>query len=244
MIVVNQTLAKRYFPDENPIGKVIRQNSAEPEWTATIIGVVADVPQWGPTYPPLCEMYGPYRLNAYRDAFVVVRSEKDPHALIPAIQAQILGLDRDLPMAAARTMQEVIVEKTRGRQFLLTLISMFAVIAMVLAMVGIFGTMSHNVVQRTREIGVRVAFGAHRRRILWMVLRDGLILSLVGIGVGFFLLWVFVGILGSQLYGIDAVNWLYGLYSVLLLTGVTLVATLLPAMRAGQVDPMQSLRFE
>jgi len=243
MILVNQALVDRYFPDKNPIGQVIRQNSAEPEWSATIVGVVASVPQWGPTYPALPEWYAPYRLNAYQDSHLIVRSTRAPSSLVPAIQKVVLEFDKDLPLSDPRTMGQVVAEATGGLQFLLRLVSLFAVIAMILAVVGIFGTMTHSAAQRTREIGIRVAFGGHRRRILAMVLREGLTLDLFGIGVGFALLFVFSAVLRSQLYGVGPLNLVYIGVAALLLAGVTLLAATLPAVRASRVDPMQALRF-
>ena len=126
---------------------------------------------------------------------------------------------------------------------MLRLVSLFAVIALILAMVGIFGTMAHSVAQRTREIGVRVAFGGHRRRILAMVLREGLMLDLSGIGAGFVLLFVFSAILSSQLYGVGPLKLVYMGVAALLLAAVTILAATLPAIRASRVDPMQALRF-
>jgi predicted permease len=243
VILVNQALVERYFPDKNPIGQVIRQNSAEPEWSATIVGVVASVPQWGPTYPALPEWYAPYRLNPHHDSHLIVRSTRGPSALVPAIQQAVLEFDKDLPLSDPRTMGQVVREATGGLQFLLRLVSLFAVIALVLAMAGIFGTMAHSVAQRTREIGVRVAFGGHRRRILMMVLREGLMLDLFGIGAGFVLLFVFSAILGSQLYGVGPLNLVYLGIAALMLAGVTVLASVLPALRASRVDPMQALRF-
>jgi len=244
MLLVNQALVDHYFSDTNPIGRVIQQNGPEPAWTATIVGVVASVQQWGPTYPALGELYAPYRLNPHGDSHLVVRSALAPEALIPAIQQEVLKIDKDLPLSAPRTMEQVLGEATGGYQFLLTMVSSFAVIAVILAMAGIFGTMAYNVAQRTREIGVRVAFGAHQRRILVMVLREGLILSAMGTGLGVVLLFVFTGILRSQLYGVGPLNVLYAGAAVVLLALVTIVATALPALRASRVDPMRSLRFE
>jgi predicted permease len=243
MILVNQALVDRYFPDENPIGRVIRQNSPEPDWSGTIVGVVANVPQWGPTYDALPEWYAPYRLNPYQDSHLIVRSTRAPASLVPAIQKVVLELDKDLPLSDPRTMGQVVTEATGGLQFLLRLVSLFAVIALILAMVGIFGTMAHSVAQRTREIGVRVAFGGHRRRILAMVLREGLMLDLSGIGAGFVLLFVFSAILSSQLYGVGPLNLVYMGVAALLLAAVTILAATLPAIRASRVDPMQALRF-
>jgi len=244
MIVVNKTLADRYFPDTDPIGQVIRHNMAEPDWSATIVGVVADVPQWGPIHQPLAEWYASHRVTLFDDVFLAVRSTRSPDTLMPSIQKVVQELDKDLPLAEPRTMGQVLRESTGGRQFLTTMVSLFAVIALLLAMAGIFGTMSHNVAQRTREIGVRVAFGAHQRRILTMVLREGLLMDVAGIGLGTLALFSFAMILRSQLYGVGPVNLIYGGIAALLLGAVTLVATALPALRASRVDPMQALRFE
>jgi predicted permease len=243
-IVVNQALADRFFPDVNPIGQVIRPNADVAYWSATIIGVVANVPQWGPTYPPLCEWYAPHFIRPYRDSHLIVRSERSPQALMPVVQSEVLEIDAQLPLSDPRTMGMILREATGGMQFLMKMVSMFAVIAIALAMAGIFGTMSHNVAQRTREIGVRVAFGAHDRRIMTMVLREGLMLNILGIGSGIVWLFIFSFLLSSQFYGIGPVNLLYAGIAALLLVGVTVVATLIPALRASRIDPMKALRFE
>jgi predicted permease len=243
-IVVNQALADRYFPDGDAVGQVIRQNAAEPEWSATIIGVVANVPQWGPTYPPLPEWYAPFFLRPHGDSFLIVRSERSPEALMPVVQSEVLEIDDQIPLSEPRTMGMIVREATGGRQFLMKMVSMFAFIALVLAMAGVFGTMSHNVAQRTREIGVRVAFGAHDRRIMTMVLREGLIITGFGTAVGLLLLFLFALALRSMLYGVGPVNLLYAGIAIVLLACVTAVATLIPAMRASRVDPMKALRFE
>jgi ABC-type antimicrobial peptide transport system permease subunit len=141
-------------------------------------------------------------------------------------------------------MGDVLRGTIEGDRFLLRMISLFAVIATVLAMGGIFGAMSHNVAQRTREIGVRVAFGAHDRRILMLIVRDALFVNLVGIAIGFVLLFLFAAVLRSQLYGVGPLNLGYAGIAVLLLAGVTLIATVIPALRAARVDPMKALRFE
>jgi len=189
-------------------------------------------------------MYFPQRMFPSWDSFLILRSSRESAAVVSAAKEEILGLDPEVPLSDVRTMGQLLAELTRGRRFLLTLISSFAVLALVLAMAGIFGTMSHNVAQRTREIGVRVAFGAHRRRILLMVLREGLLLDAIGIGAGLGALFFFAAILRSQLYGIGPVNLLYAGVAVALLAAVTIVAAALPALRASRIDPMQALRTE
>jgi len=243
-VVINQAFVDRYYADKEPLGQVIRPNDADPAWTATVVGVVASVPQWGPTYGALPEMYAAYRLSPSPDSFLIVRSRQAPAAVVPSIREAILEIDPNLPMSETRTMGQVLSEATSGQQFLLRLVSLFAVIALVLAMAGIFGTMSHNVAQRTREIGVRAAFGAHDRRILTLVLREGLVLDLFGIGLGFLCLFLFTAILRVQLYGVGGLNLLYVGVAVAAVALVTLAGTALPALRASRVDPMQALRVE
>jgi len=246
MVVVNQALVDRYWPDKNPIGQTFRHNVAGPnfEWTATVVGVVASTSQWGPTYPPLPEVYIPYRLQPYQDSYLIVRAKKAPLSLVSAIHHEVLAIDKDLPLAGARTMGQVVSEATRGLSFLLTLVSLFAVIALILAMTGIFGTMAYKVAQRTREIGVRVAFGADSRRVLRMVLKEGLILAAAGVGLGTGLLFFFSVILRSQLYGVGMVNLLYFGGAVLIMAVVALLATAIPAARASRVDPVKALSYE
>ena len=243
-VVVNQAMVNRYWPDVNPIGQTFRQNVADPEWTATVIGVVASTPQWGPTYPPLCEVYIPYRLKPHSDAILVVRTETRPQALVPAIQQEVLRIDKDVPLADPRTMAQVLAERTGGLHFVMTLVSLFAAIAFILAMAGIFGTMAYKVAQRTREIGVRVAFGADQQQVLRMVMKEGLGLAGVGVSIGSGLLFFFAVILSSLLYGIGAVNVLYFGGSVLIMGAVALLATAIPAVRASRVDPVKALSYE
>jgi ABC-type antimicrobial peptide transport system permease subunit len=164
--------------------------------------------------------------------------------LVPTIRQAVLEMDRGLPLAAPRTMGRVLREATGERQFLLTMVSLFAVIAMILAIAGILGTIFHNVTQRTREIGIRIALGAHHRRILMMVLRHGSILVGVGIGLGIVLVVSFAAVFRSQLYGVGPLSPVYTGIAVVLVAMVTLAATMLPARRASRVDPMEALRFE
>lgn len=243
-VVVNKALVDRYFPDEDPLGRQIRHNVAAGGWTATIVGVVENVPQWGPTHYALPEIYISYGTEPLVDTHLVLRAPHDSSALVSIALGVLAGIDSDLPLGDPMTMGELLAEKTSGRFFLLQLISLFAGLAMLLAMGGIFGTISHNVAQRSREIGVRVAFGAHRGRILAMVLREGLLLDVTGIGAGLGFLMLFTIILKSQLYGVGALGVAYLVMSALLLAAVTLVAAILPAMRAARVDPMQALRTE
>jgi predicted permease len=243
-VVINRAFVEQYYPDRSPIGEVFRENRAEPRWTATIVGIVADVPQWGPIHPALPEWYAPFSLGPRTDSHLVVRSRQAPASLMPSIQAEVLEMDRALPLSRPRTMEQVLREAAGRRQFLIQMVGLFAAIALILATSGIFGTLSNHVSQRTREIGIRVAFGADRRRIVTMVLGQGLALAGVGIGVGMLLMGSSASVLRSQLYGVEAFNVVYGSLAIAAVLLVTLLATALPALRATRVDPMEALRFE
>jgi predicted permease len=243
-VLVNQAFVERYLPETNPIGEVFRENRAEPRWAATIVGVVASVRQWGPSQPALPEFYAPFRLGPRTDSHLVVRSLEAPASLLPAIRAELSELDPGLPLSEPRTMEQVLRETTGKRQFLLRMVGLFASLALILAMSGVFGALSHHVAQRTREIGIRIAFGADHRRILAMVLGQGLTVAAVGVGVGVVLMMAFAAVLRSHLYGVGPFNVAYVSLAVAAVILVTLLATTLPARRATRVDPMQALRLE
>jgi putative ABC transport system permease protein len=244
VVVVNQALVDRYYPGTNPIGEVLREDNAEPEWTATIIGVVASVPQWGPTHVALPEWYAPFRLGPHADSHLVLRSRVAPASLVPMIRAEVREMEKGLPLSEPRTMARVLRQATGRRQFLLRMVGLFAAMAILLAMAGIFGTLSHSVAQRNREIAVRLAFGADRRRILTMVLRQGIALLGVGIGAGMLLVASSAAVIRSQLYGVSPLEPVETGVAILLVALVTLAATMLPALLATRVDPIQALRFE
>jgi len=237
-------LYEQFWPEGDPLGQRVRSNSDPPVWTALVVGVVESVRQWGPAYRPLPEMYFPYSVNPWGNSKLIVRSGVDPISLVPAIRGEVLKIDYDQPLSGVRTMGQVITGAMRSRQFLLMLVSLFAVIALILAIAGIFGIMSYNVAQRTREIGVRVAFGAIRNNLISMILWEALRLALIGVAAGVFLIFTFATFIRSQLYGVGPLNLVSLSIVAIFMAAIALMASGVPALRTTRVDPILALRTE
>ena len=246
VIIINQTLARKFFSGENPIGKHMKpgMNVDKSDSTCEIVGVVRDVKHRNLWQPPDPESYVPYEQNPIGAMDIVVRSEADPMTLLPAMRAQVLALDAELPIYKAQRMEEYVAASVAQRRFTSLLCSIFAGAGLLLAVVGLFGVMSYSVAQRTHELGVRVAVGAAKADILRLILKEGMGITIVGIVVGLFGTLAVSTILKSQLYGVSARDPLTFLGVILLLAMVALAACYIPARRATRVDPMVALRYE
>jgi putative ABC transport system permease protein len=245
VVIVNQTLAQRYFPGEDPIGKRIRLGADSP-WYA-IAGVVKDIEQsdWGATrgnefYFPATQ--NPSNIQSYLT--VVVRAAGDPAALAPAIQAAVASLDRDLPVADVVTMQQVVDRALLQPRFSTTLLAAFAGLALALAGVGIYGVMSYDVGRRTPEIGIRMALGARPADVLRSVLTQGAKLTLAGTAVGIAGALLLTRYLRTLLYGVSPNDPLVLAGAAAVLGAVAMLAVWLPARRATRIDPLLALRSE
>jgi putative ABC transport system permease protein len=243
--IVNQTMARTYYPGQSAIGRRIRPSFRDP-WR-TIVGVVADVKNAGADRPAGTEIYFPYRQtggSGIRGGTVAIRTAGEPTAIVSAARAEIARLDATLPIAAVRTMEEVMQVGRSRQRFLTLLLGLFSGIALVLAAVGTYGVMSYSVAQRTSEFGIRMAIGAHRRDVLRLVLAQGLKLGGIGVGAGA------LGALGlarwvrGQVFGIESPDPSTLAATGLLLLVVTLAACFVPARRATLVDPLDALRYE
>jgi len=244
--IANQSLVDQYFQNENPIGKRIRWASDPGLRWMEIVGVVGDVKHFGLDLPELPAFYTPYtQIAAWkRWTAVVARTQGDPASMSQAIKQEIWKADSQLPVTRVETMNEVAAESFGARRFNMSLLTLFAALALVLAAIGIYGVMSYAVTQRTQEIGIRMALGASTIDVLKLVLRNGMTLVAIGVVIGIGGAFALTRLMVTLLFGVtptDAVT--IGVVSALLV-GVALAACLLPARRAAKVDPLVALRYE
>jgi ABC-type antimicrobial peptide transport system permease subunit len=252
--VVDENLARQFFPEEDPIGKQIMVHpSSDVSVPAQICGVVGHVKQenldtaQGAGVSPqfyLSTLQVPEGFSPGYATVVVRAASGDPTGLVPAIRAQLAALDRDQPISNVRTLEQAMNERISDRRFALILLGIFAVLALALASIGIYGVMSYSVAQRTREIGIRMALGAARPQVLRLVVLDAARLALIGVGIGAAAAFVLTRFMSAFLYGISAADPLTFAVLSLFLTGVALLAGYVPARRAMKVDPVTALRYE
>ncbi len=253
VVIINENLARRFWPREDPIGKRMRLKFPEakapwrPEASGSwlvIVGVVGDVRDAGrdPEVEPV--VYMSYHQNPSRLMRLVIRTASEPLSLASAVRQELLALDKDQPVMEIKTLERFISESSSRRRFSTVLLGVFAALALLMSSVGIYGVISYSVAQRTHEIGVRVALGAQRRDVLKLVVGQGLLLASVGVAVGLVAALALTRFMSSLLYGVRSTDPLtFGFISVVL-TGVALLASYLPARRAMKVDPMVALRYE
>ena len=245
-MVVSEETVRRYFPGEDPIGKHIDfgWNRDGDHLSGEIVGVVGDVRQHGLSEDVTPHIYAAWDQWPIDEITVVMRSRGDPAVALKAARATVLSLDRDLPVYDVFTL-ETMVDRALGQpRFYVLLLSIFAVLAVVLAVVGIYGVIAYTVQQRTREIGIRIALGASRERVVAMVVRRGVILALAGIAFGSAGAYAVSRVLQSLLFGVGARDPFTFLAVAALLGAVALLASWLPARRAARVDPLAAMRAE
>ena len=243
VIVIGETFAKRYWPDENPIGKriTIGYNSSGPR---EIVGIVGDVKQTGLAEKTPLEMYTPYPQAPWPFMAAVVRTQADPSGVAGALRGAVMALDRDQPAGEIKTLAEYLSRSTATPQFTAMLIGAFALVALLLAGLGLFSVMAYSVAQRRREIGIRMALGAQATDVRTLVVGQALRIGLAGLTIGLAGAVAATRVLGSLLFGVSANDPVTFAGVCSLLMGVVIVAAYLPARRATRVDPMIALRAD
>ena len=244
VILINEALARQHFPNEEPIGKRLDVAMFEKPTPAEIIGVVGNV-----RYDSLIDasppaVYFPHPDLAYSFMTLVVRTEGEPAAIAPAIQREIRSLDPNQPVSDVRTMNQVMSEWVSRSRFNTLLLALFAGLATLLSAVGIFGVMNYSVALRTRELGLRLAVGAQPRQVLLLVLKQGFLLTLVGVGLGLAAAFALTRLLSGLLFGVQAFDLTTFASISVFLVMVSLLACYLPARRAMRIDPLSALRYE
>ena len=244
VILINEALARKYFSNEDPIGKRLDVAMFDKPFWAEIVGVVGNV-----RYDSLIDesppaVYFPHSDLTYSFMTLVIRTDGDPAAIAPAVQREIRSLDPNQPVSDVRTMNQVMSEWVSRSRFNTLLLGLFAGLATLLSAVGIFGVMNYSVALRTRELGLRLAIGAQPRQVLLLVLRQGLLLTVFGVVLGLVAAFALTRLLSGLLFGVEAVDVSTFTTISLLLVTVSLLACYLPARRAMRIDPLQALRYE
>jgi predicted permease len=245
VIVIDENMARTYWPNDDPIGKRLKRGSVESTapWL-TIVGVVGSVKQYALDSDSRVAFYAPHKQAASGTMYVAVRTTADPGPIAAAVTTEARSLEPNAPVYDVKTMDQWLSESLARRRFAMLMLGLFAVVAMLLAAVGIYGVMSYTVEERTREIGIRVALGAQTRDVLKMVVKRGIFLASVGIAIGLVGAVAVTRIMASLLFSVGATDPLTFASIALLLLMVAAVACWIPARRATKVDPMVALRYE
>jgi putative ABC transport system permease protein len=246
VVLVNETMAARVWPGEDAIGKRLTFDvpvSDQSQW-ATVIGITRDIKHRTLTDESGMEAYWPVYQRPFPLSTLVVRAKGDPTRLVGQLREQIRAVDRDLPAYQVRTMNEVVKLSLAQSRSTTVIFAVFAGLALILASVGVYGVVSYAVTQRTHEIGIRMALGAHRNDVLGMVIRQGMMVALIGVGVGLVVAFLVTKQLASMIYGVSTKDPLTFVAVPLTLALVALLANYLPARKATRVDPLVALRRE
>ncbi|MEW6127981.1 MAG: ABC transporter permease [Acidobacteriota bacterium] len=244
--IIDETMQRKFWPDEDPVGKRIsfqRDPQGNPIWRE-IVGIVGHVRHRGLEGESPVQYYLPHRQLAGNGMFVIVRTANEPSGLASAVRGAIQSVDRDLPVYRVTTMEQVVTDSMTQRRFAMTLLGIFALVALILASVGLYGVMAYSVTQRTHEIGIRMALGAKSGDVLKMVVGQGMVLAVIGLGIGLVAAFGLTRLMTTLLFGVSATDPLIFAILPLLLAGVAVAASLIPARRATKVEPIIALRYE
>ena len=246
VIIVNEALASRYWPNQDPIGKRLgffEEDPSKQEWRE-IVGVVGNVRSKALEIEVMPEAYFPFRQVPENFMNLVVRTTSDPVSMVPAIRSQVLSVDKDQPVSDIMTMEQRVAKSVAAKRFVMSLLGAFSILALGLAAVGIYGMMAYLVTQRTQEIGVRMALGAQNLDVLRLVVGKGLVLAVIGTTIGLVASLALTRLMRSLLFEVTPTDWLTFVVVSAVLLAVALLACYIPARRATKVDPLVALRYE
>jgi putative ABC transport system permease protein len=248
VMIITETFARRFFPNEDPIGKRVKPGIYTFEGEGTtwkeIVGVVGDVRNSNLSTVPRQAYYVPHTQVPFGQMVAVMKTNSEPRSFIPAVTKQVAAMDQDIPLFAVKSMEEYLSSSVAGPRFSTTLLTIFAGVALVLTIVGLYGVMSYSVAQRTNEIGIRLALGAQSRDVLLMVVKQGSTLILLGLVIGLAGAYALTRLIASLLFGVTAKDPFTFAAVAVLLAVVALIACYVPAWRATKVDPLEALRVE
>jgi putative ABC transport system permease protein len=245
VVIVDESFARRFWPNEDATGKRIKRGGREsPDPWRTIVGVVGHVRNYGLSTQGREQVYFPHPQFPRNGMFLAIRANGDPLAYTGALRAAVWAVDPTQPVSDIRLMGDYVYSSAAQPRFNLLLLVTFALLALVLAAVGIYGVMSYSVTQRTHEIGIRLALGAQPRQIIRLVVGQGLGLVALGLGLGVAGAIAVTRLMATLLFGISATDPMTFALVASILAGVALLACYLPARRATKVDPMIALRYE
>jgi predicted permease len=245
VIIINQALARKYFPNENPLGKRIRVELGDgviEKAVREVVGVVGDMKRKGLTASAEPQFFLPYAQAVVTNPFLTIRTDGDPAEALPALRAIVREMDKSVALYQVSTLENYVSKSTAQPRFQTLLLSFFAGIALLLAAIGMYGLLSYLVAQRTLEIGLRMALGANRGDVLGMVFRRGLALGLIGLAAGLVVSALVTRLLTGMVYGIRPTDGVTFSVATGVLLLVSLAASSLPAYRAARLDPIETLR--
>lgn len=243
--IINKNLADRYFANDDPIGKRVIMGDASSENSKyTIVGVVGDVKYEGLSEKAHPQLYFPYTQHPTGGAYFIMRTSSAPQGMFETVRKTVFSVDNEQPVRLLRTMDELISEAVAQPRFSMVLLSIFAAVALALTSIGLYGLIAYSVTQRTHEIGLRLALGAGRRDVIMLILKQGVKLSMIGAAVGLIAAFASTRMISNLLYGVSATDPVIFLSAALALVTVAILACLIPAGRAGKVEPSVALREE
>jgi putative ABC transport system permease protein len=244
VLIINETMADRFWPNEDPIGKNVRLLEYGKVPWLTVVGVVKDSSYYGPVEGPRLQMYVPFLATPWDAMYLVVHTEVDPISLAGSVQREVWTIDKDVPVDKLLTMGQLLSSKLSLPRFNMLLVSIFAALALLSAVLGTYGIMAYSVTERTHEFAVRVALGARPSDIFKLIIRQGTILALTGISIGVSTAFALTRVMAGLLYEVTTGDPLTFVSVSLLLAMVALLASYIPGRRATKVDPMVALRHE